>query len=265
PDAVSIVIHDPDNPAQRIGCVDLAPTTTDLTYTWDLGDGTTTSGPDPHHTYPHPGTYTATLTVTSTDPEVEGTVTDTVRVVVGAVDTTAPQTTIAAGPTGAVHTRRATFRVASSEPGSRFSCRLDQRSWAACGPVVGLTGLRDGRHTLRVRVTDAAGNTDPTPAVRTWRVDRTGPRVGGARPAGTTRDRTPTLRARVSDAHSAVRRRSLVLRLDGRAVAARVDARGVVRWTPRRALAPGRHTVRLVVRDALGNRTVRTWRFRVRR
>ncbi len=36
-------------------------------------------------------------------------------------------------------------------------------------------------------------------------------------------------------------------------------------WTPDRALSPGRHTVRLVAEDALGNRTVTKWRFTVRR
>ena len=40
--------------------------------------------------------------------------------------------------------------------------------------------------------------------------------------------------------------------------------RGQVRWTPKRRLAPGRHVVRLVVRDAAGNRAVRSWRFRIR-
>ncbi|WP_205473684.1 PKD domain-containing protein, partial [Nocardioides sp. SYSU D00038] len=101
PDAVSIVIHDPDNPAQRIGCVDLAPTTTDLTYTWDLGDGTTTTGPDPHHTYPHPGTYTATLTVTNGFGHGQhghgASVTDTVTVVVGGLPEVAATATPAAG------------------------------------------------------------------------------------------------------------------------------------------------------------------------
>ena len=36
-------------------------------------------------------------------------------------------------------------------------------------------------------------------------------------------------------------------------------------WTPKRALAPGRYTVRLVAEDALGNRTVEKWGFTIRR
>ncbi|QTV80408.1 PKD domain-containing protein [Microbacterium sp. NIBRBAC000506063] len=61
--AVSIVIHDPDNPALRIGCVDLAPSISGLEYTWDFGDGTTGEGPDPDHVYTAPGHYDATVTV----------------------------------------------------------------------------------------------------------------------------------------------------------------------------------------------------------
>ena len=35
-----------------------------LTYFWDFGDGNTTTGPNPSHTYQNSGTFTATLTVT---------------------------------------------------------------------------------------------------------------------------------------------------------------------------------------------------------
>ncbi|WP_049567177.1 ThuA domain-containing protein [Streptomyces sp. SBT349] len=36
----------------------------ELTYAWDLGDGTTSDEPDPTHTYTEPGEYSARLTVT---------------------------------------------------------------------------------------------------------------------------------------------------------------------------------------------------------
>jgi glucose/arabinose dehydrogenase len=36
----------------------------ELTYAWDLGDGTTSNEPNPSHTYAEPGQYTARLTVT---------------------------------------------------------------------------------------------------------------------------------------------------------------------------------------------------------
>lgn len=78
--AVSIVIHDPDNPALRIGCVDLTPSTADLEYTWDFGDGTTGEGPDPDHTYTAPGHYEATVTVAHASGAV---ITDTLQLTVG--------------------------------------------------------------------------------------------------------------------------------------------------------------------------------------
>ena len=98
-------------------------------------------------------------------------------------------------------------------------------------------------------------------------VDRTGPRIARVRPLRGTADRTPTVRATVRDRASGVRKRDLVLTLDGRRVTGvRWDGdRGLLRWTPRRRLAPGRHVVRLVAKDVSGNRSVRTWRFTVRR
>ncbi|WP_157537374.1 PKD domain-containing protein [Nocardioides sp. Root190] len=261
--AVSIVIHDPDNPAKRIGCADLGPGTADLGYTWSFGDGADGSGPDPDHVYTAPGVHTATVTVTA--PGGKQT-TASVEITVGVpADVTPPQTRITAGPSGTVRTRTASFRFGSDEPGSRFLCRVDSRAWTGCRPAASLTGLRDGPHRLLVRAVDPSGNVDPTPAHRSWTVDSRGPAVDLIGPTGPVRDRTPTVRARVRDIPSPVRARGIVLRVDGRLVAIRYDARrGVVTWQPRRALAPGRHRVRLVVADSVGNRTVRTWSFRVR-
>jgi PKD repeat protein len=192
PLAVSVVVHDPANASRRIGCADLAPSTADLTYTWDFGDGTTASGADPDHTYGAPGTYTATVTV------------------------------------------------------ARGS-----------GAHAGHLAVRDS-----VVVTVGGATTPPPPAA-----DVTAPRVSRVGPRRLVRDRTPTVRATVRDRDSRVRRRSIVLRIDGRRVSGvRYDAaHGRLRWTPRARLAPGRHVVRLVARDDAGNRAVRTWRFRVRR
>lgn len=263
PKAVSIVIHDPVNPAQRIGCADLGPATADLGYAWDFGDGTTGEGPDPDHTYDEPGTYTATVTVGSVHAGhgmgLDDTVSSSVQVRVD--DVVAPQTTIAAGPSGTVASGRAAFRLVSDEPAT-FGCRLDAAAWTACPALATFSGLRDGAHRLQVRAIDAAGNTDATPATRSWTVDTTGPAVRRTSLARTA-DRTPTLRASVSDRHSKVRR--VVVRVDGRVALARYDARrGVVTATPGRRLPPGPHAVKVVAVDAVGNRSVTTWKVRVR-
>jgi hypothetical protein len=85
-------------------------------------------------------------------------------------DETAPQTQITSGPSGVLHRRRATFRFSSTEAGSTFLCKLDAKAWRACEPAQVYRGLKEGRHFFRVKATDAAGNVDPTPAKRSWRV-----------------------------------------------------------------------------------------------
>jgi|GEM_PF-3730549 len=85
-------------------------------------------------------------------------------------DTTAPETTIDSGPSGTVSSGSGTFAFSGSEVGSRFECRLDAGAWAACTSPYSLAGLANGSHTFGVRATDAAGNTDTTPAERVWTV-----------------------------------------------------------------------------------------------
>lgn len=278
PKAVSMVIHDPANPGLRIGCVDLAPSTADLTYTWDFGDGSTGTGPDPDHTYAAAGTYTATVTLAHTaatghdHAQAAATAAASVQVTVQSAtpgppsDTAAPQTVIADGPAGTVRGRRATFALAS-EAGARFECRIDRGPWVACASGVTYGRLRDGRHELEVRALDAAGNTDASPASQRWTVDRSAPVVRRLRPNAAIRDRTPTVRAAIRDAFSPVRRKDVVLTVDGRrSTGVRFTARGGrLVWTPPRELSPGRHTVRLVVSDTLGNRRALSWTFAVRR
>lgn len=85
-------------------------------------------------------------------------------------DATPPGTRIASGPRGTTRRRRATFRFASTEPGSTFRCKLDRKPWRSCRSPRTYGHLRDGRHVFRVKATDAAGNVDPSPAKRHWRV-----------------------------------------------------------------------------------------------
>ncbi|CAA9285220.1 MAG: hypothetical protein AVDCRST_MAG93-3475, partial [uncultured Chloroflexia bacterium] len=99
-------------------------------------------------------------------------------------DTTAPETTIDAGPSGTVTTRSATFEFSSSEASSIYECRLDSGTWSGCSSPKGYTDLVDGSHTFEVRATDVAGNTDATPASRTWTVEATAPTVTSVSPAG---------------------------------------------------------------------------------
>ena len=91
------------------------------------------------------------------------------------IDTTAPNTTIGSAPADPTNSTSATFSFTSSESGSTFECRLGAGSFAACSSPATYTLLSEGAHVFEVRAIDAAGNTDPTPASRSWTVDTIAP------------------------------------------------------------------------------------------
>jgi hypothetical protein len=175
-------------------------------------------------------------------------------------DTVAPDTSITDGPMGQGRGPAATFTFTSSEPGSTFECSLDGGAWAPCSSPATFNKLATGEHELRVRATDRAGNTDASPAARAWTVDRGKPKVKVLKGAKVTKDRTPSVRARLSDRYDDLKARDVKVRFDGRKAAkVRVNRKGVMVATSKR-LAPGRHRVVIKVRDEAGNKQkVRFW------
>jgi subtilisin family serine protease len=90
-------------------------------------------------------------------------------------DSTAPDSSITLGPSGATDDSTPTFGYAS-EPGADFECSVDA-GVPAFGPCSGpgsahtpSPALAEGAHVFRVRAADAAGNVDPTPASRAFSV-----------------------------------------------------------------------------------------------
>jgi Bacterial Ig-like domain/Chitobiase/beta-hexosaminidase C-terminal domain len=83
------------------------------------------------------------------------------------VDTAAPNTTIDSSPPDP-STADVSFDFSSSEGGSSFECSLDSAAFTPCSSPQGYTGLATGTHTFEVQATDAAGNTDATPALFAW-------------------------------------------------------------------------------------------------
>jgi parallel beta helix pectate lyase-like protein/thrombospondin type 3 repeat protein len=94
-------------------------------------------------------------------------------------DTTAPETTIDTGTSGTTTSTSASFQFSASESGSSFQCKLDSGSWAGCSSPKGYSALAVGTHTFSVKATDGAGNTDASPATRSWTVEAEAPPSGG--------------------------------------------------------------------------------------
>jgi Ca2+-binding RTX toxin-like protein len=92
-------------------------------------------------------------------------------------DRTPPRTRITHHPPKLVKARRlprsVAFRFASSEPGSRFQCKLDARPWRGCASPRAFRVGRGG-HAFRVAAIDVAGNRDRSPALFRFAVRRLG-------------------------------------------------------------------------------------------
>jgi hypothetical protein len=193
---------------------------------------------------------THTFAVRATDPagNTDGSAATSTWVVNVAVDTTAPDTTILSGPTGTVATPDASFTFDSSEPGSTFACSLDGAAFAACTSPASLTGLANGSHTFSVRATDAAGNTDASPATSTWIVDVP---AGDTTPPDTTIVSGPTGTVTTPDASftfsSSESGSTFACSLDGAAFATCSSPASFS------GLANGSHTFSVRATDAAGN------------
>jgi Subtilase family len=93
------------------------------------------------------------------------------------VDTKAPRTKIVKHPPKLVRTKqrraRVVFRFRASESDASFICKVDHDLLRPCKRRIALR-LPEGRHKVKVRAKDPAGNADPTPAVFNFRVKRVG-------------------------------------------------------------------------------------------
>lgn len=194
--------------------------------------------------FPAIQTASGTFTNDPNYPDCAGTFSWTARTTALPPDTTPPDTTITGGPSSAVKTKVPSFTFSSTEPDGTFECRIDSGAFAACSSPFATAPLTDGPHTFEVKATDQAKNTDPTPALRSFRVDTTTPQTTiTAGPTGKTTNRTPRFAFRSNEAGSTFR-----CRLDGR------------RWmgcgSPKQygRLPVGRHAFDVQASDPVGNR-----------
>lgn len=91
------------------------------------------------------------------------------------VDSVPPDTSISSGPPTATTDGSATLTFSGADPAPgtamTYECRLDAGEWSSCdSSEKQLSGLALGPHRFEVRATDAAGNRDPSPAIRDWNV-----------------------------------------------------------------------------------------------
>jgi hypothetical protein len=87
-----------------------------------------------------------------------------------AQDTDPPETEITKAPKNKTEKPKARFGFESDEPGSTFDCKLDKKDFAPCDSPRKYKHLKTRKHKFKVRATDPAGNTDPTPAKDKFKV-----------------------------------------------------------------------------------------------
>ncbi|TML18319.1 MAG: hypothetical protein E6G33_00565, partial [Actinobacteria bacterium] len=104
--------------------------------------------------------------------------------------------------------------------------------------------LGEGSHTFDVRATDAAGNTDSSPATNTWTVDLTAPDTTiDTNPADPSNDTTPSFSFSSSETGS-----TFECRIDSGSWAACSSPETIAS-----ALSEGSHTFRVRATDTAGN------------
>ena len=158
-------------------------------------------------------------------------------------DTTPPDTSITSNPAALTNSTSAIFSFTSTEAGSTFGCSLDGSAFTACTSPQSYSSLTNGSHTFQVRATDAAHNTDPTPASFTWTIDITPPdsTITSAPPATTT-STSASFSFTSTEAGS-----TFACSLDGAAFTACASAQNYT------GLAAGSHNFQVRAIDAAGN------------
>ena len=88
-------------------------------------------------------------------------------------------TSITAGPTDGsmISDSTPTFSFTSPDGTATFECSVDAGGFSACTSAFTTATLPDGPHTFAVRAKDTSGNTDASPAMRSFTVS-TGPPPG---------------------------------------------------------------------------------------
>ncbi|PIU15088.1 hypothetical protein COT20_02170 [bacterium (Candidatus Gribaldobacteria) CG08_land_8_20_14_0_20_39_15] len=91
------------------------------------------------------------------------------------LDTLPPETIIEQSPGTSTNQTQSAFVFSSNEAGANFLCKLDVAAWQDCASSTVFSGLNEGTHSLDVKATDLAFNTDESPVQYNWFIDLTPP------------------------------------------------------------------------------------------
>ena len=132
------------------------------TIDWDTPEGRLDCGGDDYfNPSPAPGSYLATHWNTYNSPFL-------CAVGTCAPDNVAPRTQIK-GPKR-TSDRTPKFKLRADEDAVEFDCKVDRGRFRSCDPRFKPKRLDNGRHKLKAVATDSAGNEDPSPALRRFKV-----------------------------------------------------------------------------------------------
>jgi hypothetical protein len=67
--------------------------------------------------------------------------------------------------------KKVTFRFRATVSGATFNCKLDKKPWKPCKSPKSYSGLKEGRHSFRVKAVGPTAVPDPTPAKRSFKVE----------------------------------------------------------------------------------------------
>jgi MYXO-CTERM domain-containing protein len=211
--------------------------------------GTTTANASGTWTFTAPALTEGPHTVSATATDPAGNTSSPSNTNTFRVDVTPPATPVVSSPTeGAVVDTATPVISGTAEPGSTVTVIIDgatvgtttadaSGNWTFTSPA-----LTDGAHTVRATATDAAGNTSPASAPRTFTVDTEPPDtsiVSG--PTGTVSSSSATFDFASTEANV-----TYECSLDGAAFTACTDPDTFT------GLADGEHTLRVRARDAAG-------------
>ena len=83
-----------------------------------------------------------------------------------------PRTRITFAPASKTRSRNPVFRFTDStgQTGTTFQCKVDRKQWRGCSSPLRLKRLGRGKHVLEIKATNAAGDVEPQPVKRAFKV-----------------------------------------------------------------------------------------------